>query len=97
MRATLSRSRGGQETASAPLARLGRFDPLYAERFREKGGAGTRDLMSSLSRPEIISLAGGFPDTKSFGEEAFREISAAVAAGSAVCRPHRRPVRVMIP
>jgi 2-aminoadipate transaminase len=83
MRATLIRTRGGQETAGAPLARLGRFDSLYAERVRDKGGAGTRDLTFSLSRPEIISLAGGFPDTSAFGEEAFREISAAVAAGSA--------------
>jgi 2-aminoadipate transaminase len=83
MRATLSRSRGGQETAGGPLARLGRFDSLYAGRVRNKGGAGTRDLTSSLSRPGVISLAGGFPDTSAFGEEAFREVTSAVAAGSA--------------
>jgi 2-aminoadipate transaminase len=83
MRATLSRSRGGQETAGGPLARRGRFDSLYAGRVRGKGGAGARDLTSSISRPEIISLAGGFPDTSAFGEEAFREVCAAVAEGSA--------------
>jgi 2-aminoadipate transaminase len=83
MRATLSRSRGGQETAGGPLARLGRFDSLYAGRVRGKGGARARDLTSSISRPEIISLAGGFPDTSAFGAEAFREVCAAVAEGSA--------------
>lgn len=45
--------------------------------------AATRDLMATLSRPGIISLAGGFPDTRAFGEEAFREISQNVAANSA--------------
>ena len=45
--------------------------------------AATRDLMATLSRPGIISLAGGFPDTRAFGEEAFREISGSIAADSA--------------
>src|ERR671938_1940376 len=45
--------------------------------------AATRDLMATLSRPGIISLAGGFPDTRTFGEESFREISKNVAADSA--------------
>jgi len=45
--------------------------------------AATRDLMATLSRPGIISLAGGFPDTRAFGEEAFREISNQIAAESA--------------
>jgi len=45
--------------------------------------AATRDLMATLSRPGIISLAGGFPDTRAFGEEAFREISHNVAADAA--------------
>ncbi len=42
-----------------------------------------RDLMDVSSRPGIISLAGGFPDTSIFGAEAFREISSAIAADSA--------------
>src|SRR5215218_8659140 len=45
--------------------------------------AATRDLMATLSRPGIISLAGGFPDTKAFGEEAFREISRNIASDAA--------------
>jgi 2-aminoadipate transaminase len=43
----------------------------------------TRDLMSTLSRPGMISLAGGFPDTKTFGEETFQEMCGVVASESA--------------
>ena len=58
-----------------PLVDLDRFDFLYSERVKGMKTAATRDLMATLSRPGIISLAGGFPDTRAFGEEAFREIS----------------------
>ncbi len=66
-----------------PLVDLDRFDFLYANRVKGMKSAATRDLMATLSRPGIISLAGGFPDTRAFGEEAFREISDQVAAESA--------------
>ena len=66
-----------------PLVDLDRFDFLYANRVRGMKTAATRDLMATLSRPGIISLAGGFPDTRAFGEEAFREISHNVAADAA--------------
>ncbi|MGH3085902.1 MAG: PLP-dependent aminotransferase family protein [Rubrobacteraceae bacterium] len=58
-----------------PLVDLDRFDFLYANRVKGMKTAATRDLMATLSRPGVISLAGGFPDTRAFGEEAFREIS----------------------
>jgi 2-aminoadipate transaminase len=66
-----------------PLVDLDRFDFLYSERVKGMKTAATRDLMATLSRPGIISLAGGFPDTRAFGEEAFREISQKIAADSA--------------
>ena len=66
-----------------PLVDLDRFDFLYANRVKGMKSAATRDLMATLSRPGIISLAGGFPDTRVFGAEAFREISHGVAADSA--------------
>lgn len=65
------------------LVDLDRFDFLYASRVRGMKSAATRDLMATLSRPGIISLAGGFPDTKAFGEEAFKEVSGEVATGFA--------------
>ena len=65
------------------LVDLDRFDFLYANRVKGMKTAATRDLMATLSRPGIISLAGGFPDTKSFGEEAFKDLSDDVARGFA--------------
>ncbi len=66
-----------------PLVDLDRFDFLYANRVKGMRSAATRDLMATLSRPGIVSLAGGFPDTRVFGAEAFREVSRKVAANSA--------------
>jgi 2-aminoadipate transaminase len=66
-----------------PLVDLDRFDFLYSNRVKGMKTSATRDLMATLSRPGIISLAGGFPDTKTFGEEAFREISNNIATDSA--------------
>ena len=66
-----------------PLVDLDRFDFLYANRVKGMKSSATRDLMATLSRPGIISLAGGFPDTRVFGAEAFREISANVSTDSA--------------
>lgn len=66
-----------------PLVDLDRFDFLYANRVKGMKTAATRDLMATLSRPGIISLAGGFPDTRAFGEEAFREISRTIAEDAA--------------
>ena len=66
-----------------PLVDLDRFDFLYANRVKGMKTAATRDLMATLSRPGIISLAGGFPDTRAFGEEAFREISDHIAPDTA--------------
>ncbi len=66
-----------------PLVDLDRFDFLYATRVKGMKSAATRDLMATLSRPGIISLAGGFPDTRTFGEEAFRELSQGIAPDAA--------------
>jgi len=66
-----------------PLVDLDRFDFLYSQRVKGMKTAATRDLMATLSRPGIISLAGGFPDTRAFGEEAFREISGSIARDNA--------------
>jgi len=65
------------------LVDLDRFDFLYANRVKGMKTAATRDLMATLSRPGIISLAGGFPDTKAFGEEAFKDLSKEVSGGFA--------------
>jgi 2-aminoadipate transaminase len=66
-----------------PIVDLDRFDFLYARRVQGLRSSAARDLMAMLSRPGIISLAGGFPDTRAFGGEALKEIAGAVAGDSA--------------
>jgi 2-aminoadipate transaminase len=83
MRETLSSLQREEEMDRMPTPDPDRFNSLYAGRIKGMKSAATRDLMSTLSQPGMISLAGGFPDTKTFGEEAFQEICGAVAADSA--------------
>jgi 2-aminoadipate transaminase len=83
MRETLSSIRRGENTANKPLTGLDHSGSLYAKRVKDMRSSSARDLMSTLSQPGMISLAGGFPDTKTFGEEAFQEICNAVASESA--------------
>jgi 2-aminoadipate transaminase len=66
-----------------PIVDLDRFDFLYASRVKGMKSSAVRDLMSAGSRPGIVSLAGGFPDTRAFGEEAFRGVTGDVAQGFA--------------
>lgn len=56
-----------------------RYESRYAARARGVVSSAMRDLMALAERPEIISLAGGFPDTESFPREVFEELSAVVA------------------
>jgi 2-aminoadipate transaminase len=83
MQDTLSSIRRGEKIAHKPLVGLDRSDSLYANRVKDMKSSSTRDLMSTLSRPGMISLAGGFPDTKTFGEETFQEMCGVVASESA--------------
>ena len=48
-----------------------RYAGLFAQRTRVMRSSAMRDLMEITSRPEVISLAGGFPDTSTFPPESF--------------------------
>src|SRR6478736_200812 len=55
-----------------PTARdLERYASLFAERTRAMRSSAMRDLMAITARPEVISLAGGLPDTSTFPPESF--------------------------
>ena len=56
-----------------------RYDARFASRAAGIVSSVMRDLMSLAERPEIISLAGGFPNTESFGREMFDEVVEVVA------------------
>jgi 2-aminoadipate transaminase len=51
-----------------------RYESRFAARAKNSTPSAMRDLMSLAERPEIISLAGGFPDTASFPAEVFAEV-----------------------
>ncbi len=55
-----------------------RYDARFAARATKIVSSAMRDLMSLAERPEVISLAGGFPDTASFPPEVFAEVMRAV-------------------
>ena len=50
---------------------LARYAGLFAQRTRVMRSSAMRDLMEITARPEVISLAGGLPDTSTFPPESF--------------------------
>src|SRR3954470_2816940 len=50
---------------------LERYAGLFAARTQVMRSSAMRDLMAITARPEVISLAGGLPDTSTFPPESF--------------------------
>jgi 2-aminoadipate transaminase len=70
--------RGGEAQPPSPHRRahtsardLVRYADLFASRTQVMRSSAMRDLMAITARPEVISLAGGLPDTASFPPESF--------------------------
>ncbi len=61
---------------------LERYAGLFASRTRVMKSSAMRDLMAVTARPEVISLAGGLPDTSTFPPETFAAVTQRIAAGS---------------
>ena len=59
---------------------LERYAGLFARRTQGMKSSAMRDLMAITARPEIISLAGGLPDTSTFPAEDMASLMARVAA-----------------
>jgi len=55
-----------------------RYADLFAARTKVMKSSAMRDLMAVTARPEIISLAGGLPDTSTFPAEDFAALMARV-------------------
>jgi 2-aminoadipate transaminase len=58
---------------------LERYGGLFAARTGRMRSSAIRDLMAITERPEIISLAGGLPDTSMFEPDLFRSLMSDVA------------------
>ncbi|MGH2864451.1 MAG: PLP-dependent aminotransferase family protein [Solirubrobacteraceae bacterium] len=61
---------------------LARYEALFAARTRGMKSSAMREMMALTERPEVISLAGGLPDTTTFSPELFAKLTAQVAADS---------------
>jgi 2-aminoadipate transaminase len=62
---------------------LERYADLFAERTRVMRSSAMRDLMAVTARPEVISLAGGLPDTSTFPAGTFAAQMTRIAQESA--------------
>ena len=61
---------------------LERYAGLFAARTRVMKSSAMRDLMAITTRPEVISLAGGLPDTGTFPPDTFAAVAQRIAAES---------------
>jgi 2-aminoadipate transaminase len=76
----LGKRRGGRDRSQA--RDLERYAGLFSQRTRSMKSSAMRDLMAITERPDVISLAGGLPDTSTFPAEDFAAIMAKVAVDS---------------
>jgi 2-aminoadipate transaminase len=72
-----SRRMGRPRTTARDLER---YAGLFARRTHGMKSSAMRDLMAITARPEVISLAGGLPDTSTFPAEDLAALMARVAA-----------------
>ncbi|MDE3069422.1 MAG: PLP-dependent aminotransferase family protein [Acidobacteriota bacterium] len=79
---------GGAAVVRAPGRRtrhtaheLRRYEALFAARARSMRSSAMRDMFALTERPDVISLAGGLPDTSTFPPELYARLMAQIAAG----------------
>jgi 2-aminoadipate transaminase len=61
---------------------LARYEALFAARTRRMRSSAMRDMFALTERPEVISLAGGLPDTSTFAPELYAKLMSQIAADS---------------
>ncbi len=61
---------------------LERYEALFATRTRGMKSSAMREMMALTERPDVISLAGGLPDTTTFAPELYAKLMSQVAAES---------------
>src|SRR2546421_434169 len=78
-----STSGAGDGRGARPTAHeLARYEALFAARTRGMKSSAMREMMALTERPDVISLAGGLPDTSTFAPELYAKLMADVAADS---------------
>jgi len=71
-----------QEPRRRPKSGLALYSSLLAERTRGMRSSAMRDMFALTERPEVISLAGGLPDTSTFSPALYARLMAEVAEHS---------------
>jgi 2-aminoadipate transaminase len=69
----------GREPPRSTARDLERYAGLFAERTKVMKSSAMRDLMALTERPEVISLAGGLPDTSTFPPRTYAALMTSVA------------------
>ena len=59
-----------------------RYGALFAERTKVMKSSAMRDLMALTERDDVISLAGGLPDTSTFPPDSYASLMSTVAASA---------------
>jgi 2-aminoadipate transaminase len=73
----------GEPRRARPSAHeLARYEALFAARTRGMKSSAMREMMALTERPDVISLAGGLPDTSTFEPELYAKLMSQVAAES---------------
>src|SRR3954447_14618844 len=74
---------GHRRRAHTRTRDIERYAGLFAERTGVMRSSAMRDLMAITARPEVISLAGGLPDTSTFPPQTFAAQMTRIAQKSA--------------
>src|SRR6059058_3864520 len=65
----------GEGKGARPTAHeLARYEALFAARTRSMKSSAMREMMALTERPDVISLAGGLPDTTTFEPELYAKL-----------------------
>jgi 2-aminoadipate transaminase len=76
-------SGSGDGRRARPTAHeLARYEALFASRTRTMKSSAMREMMALTEQPDVISLAGGLPDTTTFAPELYAKLMSQVAAES---------------
>ena len=72
----------GSGRPRSPAREIERYAALFATRTSVMKSSAMRDLMALTERPEVISLAGGWPDTSTFPADSYAALMSTIAAES---------------
>src|SRR5436305_4835623 len=86
---------GERGRTRATAHELARYEALFSARTRAMKSSAMREMMALTERPDVISLAGGLPDTTTFAPELYAKLMARVAADSTARAPQYGPTEGM--